>query len=129
MSEDSAILEITTLREACLAAVRSANADQLMSLVTADVVVIHGDSRCIRGRDELKADFLKAFESFQIDQRVLSPEVTIRGNWAFEIARVETTLPPIRGGETKRAITTTLLALRRQRDGTWKVARVVGLLG
>jgi len=41
---------------------------------------------------------------------------------AFEIAMVESNLAPIRGGETKRAMTTTLVALRRQPDGSWKVA-------
>jgi len=59
---------------------------------------------------------------------VLSPEVTIRGDWAFEIARVESILIPIRGDGTKCALTTTLVALRKQLDGTWKVARVIGLL-
>jgi len=128
MPENSATLDITALREAWLAAVTSADAGRLASLVTDDVVVVHGDGRCIRGRNELKADFQGAFESFRIDQRVHNPEVVIRGDWAFEIANVESTLTPVRGGETIHAITTTLVALRRQPDGSWKVARVVGLL-
>jgi len=127
MPENSATLEITALREAWLAAVTSADAGRVASLATDDVVVVHGDGRCIRGKDELKADFLKAFESFRIHQKVLDPAITIRGDWAFEIARVESTLTPVDGGETKRAISTTLVALRRQPDGSWKVARVVGL--
>jgi uncharacterized protein (TIGR02246 family) len=128
MPENSAILEITALRKAWSAAVRAADANRLASLVTDDVVVIHGDGRCIRGREELKADFLKAFQSFLIDQRVLNPEVTIRGGWAFEIAKVESTLTPLHGDEATHVTTTTMVALRRQPDGTWKVARVVGLL-
>ena len=100
MPENSATLDITALREAWLAAVTSADAGRLASLVTDDVVVVHGDGRCIRGRNELKADFQGAFESFRIDQRVHNPEVVIRGDWAFEIANVESTLTPVRGGET-----------------------------
>jgi len=91
-------------------------------------VVVHGDGRCIRGKDEFEADFLKAFESLRIEQRVVDPDVVIRGDWAFEIGRVESILTPIRGGTTRCAVTTTLVALRKQLDGTWKVARVVGLL-
>lgn len=121
--------EITALREAWLAAVRSTDVRRLALLVADDVVIVHGDGRCIHGKGEFETDFLKAFESFQIDQRVIDPEIKVRGDWAVEIARVESTLTPIAGGETKRAITTTLVAMRRQRDGTWKVARVVGLLG
>lgn len=128
MPENIATPEITALREAWLAAVRSGDVGRLSSLVADDVVIVHGDGRCIRGRDEFKADFLKAFESFRVDQRVRDPEISIRGNWAFEIARVESTLTPIRRGETRHAVTTTLVALRRQADGTWKVARVIGLL-
>lgn len=128
MPENSATLEINALREAWLSAVRNADIGRLASLVADDVVVVHGDGRSICGRDELEADFQKAFESFRIDQRVLDPEIMIRGNWAFEIAKVEIALTPIRGGETKRSTTTTLVALRRQAGGSWKVARVMGLL-
>ncbi len=127
MSKNSTISEITGLRKAWLAAVRNADIGRLASLVADDVVIVHGDGRCIRGKDEFEADFRKAFECFRIDQQVRDPNVTIRGNWAFEITRVETTLTPIRAGETQRAFTTTLVALRRQPDQTWKVARVVGL--
>jgi len=51
----------------------------------------------------------------------------IRDNWAFEIAKVESTIPPLGGGEA-RVVTTTIVAMRKQPDATWKVARVVGLL-
>ena len=128
MPENSATLEITALREAWLAAVRSADIGRLASLVADDVVIVHGDGRCIRGKNEFEDDFLKAFETFRIDQKVVDPEVVIRGDWAFEIGRVESILTPIRGGTTRCAVTTTLVALRKQLDGTWKVGRVVGLL-
>ena len=128
MPEDSAILEITALREAWLEAVRSTDISRLALLVADDVVIVHGDGRCIRGKNEFEDDFLKAFETFRINQKVVDPEIRIRGNWALEIAKVESTLTPIRGGDVIRAITTTLVALRRQPGGSWKVARVVGLL-
>ena len=58
----------------------------LPPLVTDDVVVVHGNRRCIRGKDELKANFRKAFESLSLEQSVSPPEVVVRGRWAFEIA-------------------------------------------
>lgn len=128
MSENSAILGITTLREAWLAAITTGDVDRLASLVADDVVIVHGDGRCIRGRDEFKTDFLKAFESSRINQKVVDPEIRVRGDWAFEIANVKSTLTPIRGGAAICAVTTALIAMRRQPDGAWKVARVVGLL-
>jgi len=128
MPENSTSLEITAVREAWLAAVHSADVGRLAALVADDVVIVHGDGRCLRGRAEFEADFLKAFESFRIGQRVFDPEIRIRGNWAFEIAKVESRLTPLRGGEARCALTTTLVVLRRQPDGAWKVARVLGLL-
>jgi uncharacterized protein (TIGR02246 family) len=98
MFEESAIFEITALREGWLEAVRSGDSSRLASLVANDVVIVHGDGRRIRGKDEFEADFLRAFESFRIDQRVVDQEIRIRGNWAFEIAKVESTLTPTCGG-------------------------------
>jgi ketosteroid isomerase-like protein len=44
--------------------VKANDADRLSAMVTDDVVVIHGNGRCLGGKDELKADFLKGFERF-----------------------------------------------------------------
>jgi ketosteroid isomerase-like protein len=95
-------------------------------LVTDDVIVVHGDGRCIRGRNELKADFQAAFEPFRIDQRVHNPEVVIRGDWHSKSPRGNHT-HSVRDGEKIHAITMTMVAMRWRLDGAWKVARVVGL--
>ena len=101
---------------------------RLAAMVTNDVVVVHGNGRCVRGRDELKADFLKGFEAFSIEQNVSSVEVVVRGRWAFEISEVESWLTPRLGGESTHVHSTTIVALNRQPDGSWKVGRVLGVL-
>ena len=58
---------IAAARHAWLDAMRSSDIDRLAATVTDDIVVIHGNGRCVRGKDELRADFLKAFRSFAID--------------------------------------------------------------
>jgi ketosteroid isomerase-like protein len=83
--------------------------------------------RCVRGRDELKVDFLRGFEAFAIEQDVSSVEIIIRGAWAFEIGEVESRLIPNCGGEPTNVQSTTVVALNRQPDGSWKVGRVLGL--
>jgi uncharacterized protein (TIGR02246 family) len=85
----SVVSPIAAVRRAWLDAIKAADVEQLATLVTDDVVVVHGNGRCIRGKDELKADFRKGFESFSVEQSVSSPEVVVRGRWAFEIADVE----------------------------------------
>jgi uncharacterized protein (TIGR02246 family) len=125
---NTVVSSIAAVRQAWLVAVRTGDAEQLAAMVTDDVVVVHGNGRCIRGRDELKADFLKGFEAFSIEQNVSSAEVVVRGPWAFEISEVESRLTPRAGGASKHVLSTTLVALQRQPDGSWKVGRVLGLL-
>jgi len=125
---DSAVTSIAAVRQAWLNAVRSSDVERLASLVTDDVVVVHGNGRCVHGKYELKADFLKAFEAFSIDQVVASAQVVVRGRWGFEISDVESVLSPHLGGESKQVHSFTVVALNQQPDGSWKVGRVLGLL-
>ncbi len=119
---------IAAIGEAWLEAVRASDAERLAALVTDDVVVVHGDGRCVRGREELKADFQKGFEAFSIEQKVHNAEVVVRGRWAFEIAEVETKLTPRHGGEAKHVHSIAVVALGQRSGGSWKVGRVLGLV-
>ena len=119
---------IAAIRQAWLNAVRAGDAERLAAMVADDVVVVHGNGRCVCGRDELKADFRRGFEAFSIQQNISSTEVVVRGQWAFEISEVESTLTPHCGGESRKAHSTTVVALRRHSDGSWKVGRVLGVL-
>ena len=125
---NSVASSVAAVRQAWLDAVGAGDVERLAAMVTDDVVVVDGNGRCIHGRDELKADFLKGLESFSIEQNVSSAEVVIRGRWAIEIAEVESTLTPQCGGKSTHIHSTTIVALNRQSDGSWKVGRVLGLL-
>jgi len=125
---NSVASSIAAVRQTWRDAVRAADAERIAAMVTDDVVVVHGDGRCVRGREELKADFLKGFEAFSIEQEVSNPEVVVRGQWAFEIAEVESTLTPRRGGKATHVHSTTVVALSQQPDVSWKVGRVLGLV-
>ena len=113
---NSAAVSIAGVRQAWLDAVEAGDAARLAALVTDDVVVVHGNGRCVRGKNELQADFRKGFEAFVIRQRVFQPEVVIRGQWAFEISEVETRLSPRGGGEPSTVRSTAVVALRQQAD-------------
>jgi uncharacterized protein (TIGR02246 family) len=126
--DDSAVSSIVAVREAWLSAVRDRDVERLGSLVTEDVVVVHGNGRCVCGRDELKADFRKGFEAFSMEQSVSSPQVVVRGRWAFEISEVETMVTPHREREPKHVHSTAVVALNQQSDGSWKVGRVLGVV-
>jgi uncharacterized protein (TIGR02246 family) len=124
---NSVASSIAAVRQAWLEAVKAGDAERFAALVTDDVVVVHGNGRSVRGREELKEDFLKGFEAFSIQQDVSNPEVVVRGQWVFEISEVESTLTPRCGGEATHVHSTAVVALNQQSDGSWKVGRVLGL--
>ena len=126
--DDSTPSSIDAVRQAWLDAIRAADNERLAALVTDDVVVVHGTGRCVRGRDELKLDFRSAFGALSIEQGASTVELVVRGSWALEIADVETKLTPRSGGGRTIFHSTTVTALKRQSDGSWKVGRVLGVL-
>jgi uncharacterized protein (TIGR02246 family) len=126
--EDAIALSIAAVRQRWLEAVGAGDAERLVAMVTDDVVVVHGNGRCVHGRDELKADFLKSFQAYSIEQKVSSTEIVVRGRWALEISEVESNLASLSGGESAQFHSTTVVALNREADGSWKVGRVLGLV-
>jgi uncharacterized protein (TIGR02246 family) len=127
-SADSAGSAIEAVRESWLDALRTGDVERLGILVTDDVVVVHGTGRCVSGREELMEDFRNAFGAFSIEQNVSPMELLVRGGWALEIADARTELTPRSGGERMAVQSTTVTALKRQPDGSWKISRALGLV-
>jgi uncharacterized protein (TIGR02246 family) len=125
---DSGGSEIAGLREAWLAAVKARDANALAQMLTDDVVVVHGNGRCVCGKEAVRADFLEGFRRFVIEQTVSPTDLIVREKWAFEISEVESQLMPIQGGQAVHARSTTIVVFSRQSDASWKVCRVLGLL-
>ncbi|MGB9477720.1 MAG: DUF4440 domain-containing protein [Candidatus Acidiferrum sp.] len=126
--DDSVSESIDTVRRAWLDAVRAADVERLATLVTDDVVVVHGTGRCVRGRNELKMDLRNAFEAFSVEQCASTAGLIVRGSWALEIADVETKLTPRTGEKQAVFHSTTVTAFNRQPDRSWKVGPVLGVL-
>ena len=126
-SDANVASSIAAIRESWLDAVKAGDTEEIAAMVTDDVVMVHGNGRCVRGKDALKADFQKGFEAYSIEQNVSEIEVIIRGPWAFEISAVETKLTPRSGGESQHIQSTTVVGLNQQPDGSWKVRRVFGV--
>ncbi|HXW93821.1 MAG TPA: DUF4440 domain-containing protein [Terriglobales bacterium] len=123
----SVMSAIAVVRQAWLDAVRDGDVERLGALVSDDVVVVHGNGRCVCGKEALKADFRKGFEAFAMKQSVSSPEVIVRGRWAFEISEVESRLAN-RSGESTCLHSTTVVALSQESTVRGKVGRVLGFV-
>ena len=104
-----------------------ADVDRLRQLMTEDVVVVHGNGQTVGGREAVAAHLARSFVDYRIQQRV-EPEETIAANeWAFERARVHTTMTPRRGGKSRQFHSVTLTILRNDGHG-WRVARTIGVV-
>lgn len=125
--DDSTASSVAAMRQAWLNALEAADAERLAAMVTDDVVVVHGNGRCVCGRQAMREDFERGFGAFAFEQSVSNAEVVVRGAWAFEIADVDSTLTARRGGEVSRVHSVAVVALHQQSDGSWKVGRVIGL--
>jgi len=92
---------IAAVRQVWLDATEAGDAERLADMVTDDVVVVHGDGRCLHGGEDLKADSLKGSERFSLEQQISAAEVVVRGTWAFEISQIESRLTPhLRGKQS-----------------------------
>jgi len=125
-SDDS---RIGAVRDAWIAAVKDGDVNRLVALVTEDVVVVHGNGRCVCGKEALRAELSKDFGLFDVDERDSSAEITVHDQWALEFCKMDRTLIAISGGAQFQTRTCVLAVFARQVDASWKVARVIGLLG
>jgi ketosteroid isomerase-like protein len=127
LGDQDAVREIIEVRDAWTAAVRAKDVERLVSLLTDDIVMMHPNRPAVIGLAANRADLLAAFARFQVDQTVVSDEIAVAGEWAFDRSRATTTLTPVSGG-TVTVHSKAITILRRQADGSWKIARVIGNL-
>ena len=121
------VANVAAVRQAWVQAVKDGDADRLAELVTYDVVVVHADGRCTRGKDDVRKFLLDFFNQYTIEGKVLSSDVVIHGFWAVEIDEISTK----RGRyESTVSIDTSFRAVfvfSRQLDDSWRVARLIEL--
>jgi len=121
--------QIAATRKAWIEAVIDEDTDRLSQLVTDDVVAIHGDGRCVCGKEELKRALLEVFGRVDVERTVPSSEVAVYGQWAIEIDEVESTRVMVGDDTPIETHFRAVFVFQRQPDGCWKVARVMELLG
>jgi ketosteroid isomerase-like protein len=128
LGDEDAVREIIRVRDAWAAAVKAKDVERMMSMLTDDIVMMHPNRPAIVGLVANRAELLAAFEKFHVDQTVISDEIVVAGEWAFDRSRATTTLTRVAGGAPVTVRSKAITILRRQADGWWKIARVIGNL-
>ena len=118
--------EVGKTRDAYMSAWKSANAGQIADLYTDDALVLYPNQPAVNGKSAIRAYFQAFFGDFAQKEFVLeSSEVEIAGDWAFDRGTYRWKGVPRAGagGDPAEDHGKYLVILRRQSDGTWKVAR------
>jgi uncharacterized protein (TIGR02246 family) len=127
-SPDEEIQEIRRVAVRWAAAVEAGDIELLGRLMTEDIVVIHGNGRLVCGKEAVMKDVARSFEDFSVQQRVESEETIVAGEWAFDRAKVHTTISSRKSCDTKQFDSRSVTILRKQSGLGWRVARVIGVI-
>ena len=131
MTTNSLDEEIQEIRRAAIrwtAAVEAGDIERLGQLMTDDIVVIHGNGRMVCGREAVVRDLARSLDDFSVQQTIESEETIVVGEWAFDRAKVHTTISSRKSSDTKQFESRSVTILRKQSGLGWCVARVIGVI-
>lgn len=115
---------IDSVRNRYVATWKGADAAQMTTLYTSDAAVLYPNQPAVIGSTAIQAYFKGFFEEFVQDSFALtSEEIEVAGPWAFDRGTYRWRATPRAGGPAIEDNGKYLVILRRQPDGSWKVAR------
>ena len=126
-ANDSAdIAAVPRSMEAATAAHAAGDSVGIADLFTEDAVIMPAGEPTASGRAQVLASFGAFFRNYTSQARIEPIETHIAGDWAWARTRVSGTLTPRAGGAPIELSAREIAILRRQSDGSWKVARLIG---
>jgi len=106
------------------AAVRAKDVTALTTMVTEDAVFLPPGFPPIRGKEAVARMYTGFFPQFMsVEQTAVVEELEVAGDWAFAWGSEILTLVPQTGGSPIHMQGKGMSILKRQADGSWKIAR------
>lgn len=122
MSDVEAIEKLLTEWEA---AVNAADVSGLARLLADDALMMPPGEQTVIGKGEILSWVGPLFDRFSIEETDSVDEVEVSGDWAFLLSSFVFRGTPKAEGESLQTTGKTVFILRRQPDGSWKVARAI----
>lgn len=97
--------------------------DLWISLWDDDGIRMAPDTPAVFGKDQIRTQMTIPFEQFTFEISVTPEENQVAGDWAFSRGTYTLSLTPKAGGETSQFSGKFLTILKKQADGSWKIAR------
>lgn len=127
--EQDALAGIKELHRKDIEASKARDFEILLSLWTEDGVLLEPGKKPIIGKDALKAymyEQAKISHAYKIKKYEHKwEEIKVIGDWAFEWGFFDAEAEMIKTGEIIKQKGKLLRVLKRQKDGSWKGARVI----
>ncbi len=114
---------INSLRNEFIALDNASDAAGLASLYTNDAVLMPPNEAAVTGNQAIESWFQTTFDQFTTEFTVASEELEVVGDWAFDWGAYMTALTPRAGGEPTEDRGKYIVILRKQVDGSWRIAR------
>lgn len=113
---------IKSLRSQYMAAQDAGDPDGCVSFWSEDGVLMPPNAPSVSGRQALRAWYEEAFKQFEFKFTIEYEQAEETGDWAFARGRYSGSIIPRAGGEAIQDRGKILEVLKRQADGTWKMA-------
>lgn len=120
---DVAAINAAQDRELAMAA--TGNADSMATVVTSDVEVMPPNEPAVHGLDAVKKWAETMFSEASVSGRYTSSDVTVSGDLAVARFTGELTITPKAGGAPVTERIKGIHVMKRQPDGSWKIAQDV----
>jgi len=99
--------------------------DALLSLYADEPVLMPQGQPAVSGKEEIRRLYQAVFKEVTVKSEGTVMEVEASGNWGFFWSTYKLTATPRAGGETIESEGKSLFVVKRQPDGTWKIARLM----
>jgi len=114
---------VNAVRDAWVAAYNAADADGVAALYTEDAIDMPVNEPTIVGRAGILERTAAQFGMATATATVRADETQLMGDWAFDRGTYSVTMVPAAGGDPMMVDGRYVVILRRQADGSWKIAR------
>jgi len=109
-------------------ATAAGDVDTVLGLMTDDVVFLVAGRPPMRGRDAFERGLRGLLAQHRIESSAEIKEIVISGSLAYCWSELSVRVIPISGGNATTRAGDALSILRKQADGSWRVARDANLL-
>jgi ketosteroid isomerase-like protein len=114
--------EIRQFLETAGEAVSAGDVEAEVNRFTDDGIYMWPDAPAIEGREELREWFERRFALVEAQIQNQSQELVVSGDWAFERGTYVARIRPRAGTAVDTVLGKYVNVLRRQPDGSWKIA-------